>query len=147
MTKRTAQPTLTDMKLAVIKYHTHSNDNPDNKVGGRVINEKFLIGLANDSCFTSNNGLKWKRNQISDALGDYDQAKNDKNTYDMKRSENWLARLKPELEELIVRHDADKEVFKHLTGGETWMPQRPKDQPQITSINTAEIDAIRKMVA
>ena len=57
MTKRTAQPTLTDMKLAVIKYHTHSNDNPDNKVGGRVINEKFLIGLGRDACFTSNNSL------------------------------------------------------------------------------------------
>tara|TARA_R110000737_G_scaffold200846_1_gene220358 strand:- start:303 stop:710 length:408 start_codon:yes stop_codon:yes gene_type:complete len=135
------------MKLTVIKYHTHSNDNPDNKVGGRVINEKFLIGLANDACFTSNNGLKWKRDQISDALSDYDRAKKDENTYDMNRSENWLARLKPELEELMVRHDADKEVFKRLTGGETWMPKRPKDQPKKLSVITAEIDEIRKMVA
>ena len=147
MTKRTAQPTLTDMKLAVIKYHTHSNDNPDNKVGGRVINEKFLIGLANDACYTSNKGLDWKRKQIADGLGDYDTARDKNNAYDMKRSEDWLAILKPELEELMVRHDADKEVFKHLTGGETWMPRNPKDQPKITSINTAEIDAIRKMVA
>ena len=99
MTKRTAQPTLTDMKLAVIKYHTHSNDNPDNKVGGRVINEKFLIGLANDACFTSNNGLKWKRNKIYDELGDNEQAQNEENRYDRKRRENWIAKRKTEIKE------------------------------------------------
>ena len=105
MTKRTAQPTLTDMKLAVIKYHTHSNDNPDNKVGGRVINEKFLIGLGRDACYTSNNSLNFKRKQIADAFADYDQATSDENAYDMNRAANWLATLDPELDELQARRD------------------------------------------
>lgn len=147
MEKKTAQPTLADMKLAVIKYHTHSNDNPDNKVGGRVINEKFLIGLGRDACFTSNNSLNFKRKQIADAFADYDQADKDENAYDMNRSANWLAILEPELDELQVRHKADKEVYHHLTGGETWMPSAPKNTPKVTNINLAQMNKLRKRIA
>jgi len=147
MEKKTAQPTLADMKLAVIKYHTHSNDNPDNKVGGRVINEKFLIGLGRDACFTSNNSLNFKRKQIADAFADYDQATKDENAYDMNRSANWLAILEPELDELQVRHDADKEVYHNLTGGETWMPSAPKNTPKVTNINLAQMNKLRERVA
>jgi len=147
MTKITAQPTLADMKLAVIKYHTHSNDNPDNKVGGRVINEKFLIGLGRDACYTSNNSLNFKRKQIADAFADYDQATSDENAYDMNRAANWLATLDPELDELQARHDADKEVYHNLTGGETWMPSAPKSTHKVTNLNAAKINAMRNKVA
>ena len=132
MTKITAQPTLADMKLAVIKYHTHSNDNPDNKVGGRV---------------TSNNSLNFKRKQIADAFADYDQATSDENAYDMNRAANWLATLDPELDELQARHNADKEVYHNLTGGETWMPSAPKNTPKVTNLNAAKINAMRNKVA
>ena len=147
MTKKTAQPTLADMKLAVIKYHTHSNNNPDNKVGGRIINEKFLIGLGRDACYTSNNSLNFKRKQIADAFADYDQATADDNAYDQNRSANWLATLEPELDELQVRHNADKEVYHNLTGGETWTPTPPKNTTKVTNLNVAKINALRNRVA
>ena len=148
MTKITAQPTLADMKLAVIKYHTHSNDNPDNKVGGRVINEKFLIGLGRDACYTSNKGVIWKVKQIADGFADYDSAIEDGDRYKADGAERWIAILEPELDELEVRLNADKEVYKNLTGGETWMAKQPKDtSSKVTSISTAKFNKLRSRVA
>ncbi len=108
---------LAKLKLEVINYHNHDND-------------KFLVGLSRDACYTSHNSLQFKRKQIADALAEYDIAVEVKNIHDQDRTQRWIDRLCPELDELQVRHDADLEVYKALTGGETWLPNKPVAAPK-----------------
>ena len=141
MTKTLSQ--LAKLKLEVINYHNHDISNPDNKTGGTAVNDKFLVGLSRDACYTSHNSLNFKRKQIADALGDYDTAVEAKNISDIERSQRWIDRLCPELDELQTRHDADLEVYKHITCGETWLPNsRPSAAPKARNFND-----LRKRVA
>ena len=141
MTKTLSQ--LAKLKLEVINYHNHDISNPDAKTGGTAVNDKFLVGLARDACYTSHNSLNFKRKQIADALGDYDTAVEAKNISDIERTQRWIDRLCPELDELQTRHDADLEVYKHITCGETWLPNsRSTAAPKARNFND-----LRKRVA
>ena len=111
---------LAQLKLDVINYHATDKPSAD----GPVINDRFLIGLGRDACYTSHNSLTFKKKQIADSLAEYDMAVEEKNTYSMERTERWINTLYPELEELEARHSADLEVFAALTGGEVWTPNK-----------------------
>ena len=111
---------LAQLKLDVINYHATDKPSAD----GPVINDRFLIGLGRDACYTSHNSLTFKKKQIADSLAEYDLAVEDKNTYSMERTERWINTLFPELDELEARHNADLEVFAALTGGEKWTPNK-----------------------
>tara|TARA_R110000787_G_scaffold8568_7_gene28975 strand:+ start:148 stop:576 length:429 start_codon:yes stop_codon:yes gene_type:complete len=142
MTKKLS--TLAQLKLDVINYHNHDMSNPDNKTGGLVVNDKFLIGLARDACYTSHNSLNFKRKQIADSLAEYDIAAKEENVYAMERTERWIERLTPELDELVDRHNADKEVYGVFSGGETWLPNR---KPAPAKAKPNNFSNLRKRVA
>jgi len=111
---------LAQLKLEVINYHTTDKPSAD----GPIINDKFLIGLGRDACYTSNNSLTFKKKQLADSLAEYDIAVEEANGYAMERTERWIGTLMPELDELQTRHDADCEVFAVLTHGEVWQAKR-----------------------
>jgi hypothetical protein len=111
---------LAQLKLDVINYHATDKPSAD----GPVVNDRFLIGLGRDACYTSHNSLTFKKKQIADSLAEYDMAVEEKNTYSMERTERWINTLYPELEELEARHNADLEVYLQLTGGEVWTPNK-----------------------
>ena len=131
---------LAQLKLEVINYHTTDKPSAD----GPIINDKFLIGLGRDACYTSNNSLTFKKKQLADSLAEYDTAVAEANGYAMERTERWISTLMPELDELQTRHDADCEVFAVLTHGEVWQAKRT------ASTKTAKIanfSNLRKRVA
>jgi len=111
---------LAQLKLEVINYHTTDKPSAD----GPIINDKFLIGLGRDACYTSNNSLTFKKKQLADSLAEYDIAVEEANGYAMERTERWINTLMPELDELQTRHNADCEVFAALTHGEVWQAKR-----------------------
>jgi hypothetical protein len=112
--------TLAQLKFEVINFHTTDKPSAD----GPIVNDKFLIGLGRDACYTSNNSLTFKKKQLADSLAEYDIAVEEANSYAMERTERWINTLMPELDELQTRHDADCEVFAALTGGEVWQAKR-----------------------
>jgi len=132
--------TLAKLKLEVINYHT--TDKPSQE--GPVVNDKFLIGLARDACYTSNNSLTFKKKQIADSLAEYDLAFEEKNAYAIERTERWINTLKPELDELQTRHNADTEVYAIITHGEVWQAKRPA---AAKPANPANFSNLRKEVA
>lgn len=143
MTKKLSK--LAQLKLDVINYHLHDEEHRNNIDGTTEqaqINERFLIGLARDACYTSHNSITFKKKQIADSLAEYDIAVEADNIYDQERIGRWINRLTPELDELAVRHDADLEVFARLTGGEKW---QPKAQP--TASKVVDFTKLRKRVA
>ena len=121
MTKTLSE--LAKLKLEVINYHNHDISNPDNKVGGRVVNEQFIISLARDACFASARAVKFKSDYYNDLVAQYDIAVDNNNISEARRCEYILERIPPEVDELKYRHNADLEVYKELTGGETWLPK------------------------
>ena len=132
---------LAQLKLDVINYHATDKPSAD----GPVINDRFLIGLGRDACYTSHNSLTFKKKQIADSLAEYDLAVEEKNTYSMERTERWINTLYPELEELEARHSADLEVFAALTGGEVWTPN--KRQAPSKAAKPANFSKLRERVA
>ncbi len=77
MTKKLSK--LAQLKLDVINYHLHDDESThrqdiDGTVEQAQINERFLIGLARDACYTSHNSITFKKKQIADSLAEYDTA-------------------------------------------------------------------------
>lgn len=131
---------LAQLKLEVINYHTTDKPSAD----GPIINDKFLIGLGRDACYTSNNSLAFKKKQLADSLAEYDIAVEEANSYAMERTERWINTLMPELDELQTRHNADCEVFASLTGGEVWVAKRA---PTAKAAKPANFSNLRARVA
>jgi hypothetical protein len=112
--------TLAKLKLEVINYHTTDKPSQD----GPVVNEKFLIGLARDACYTSNNSLGFKKKQVADARAEYDEHVAKENIYSAEKTERYIDLLTPELDELQTRHEADTEVYAIVTHGEVWQAKK-----------------------
>jgi hypothetical protein len=132
---------LAQLKLDVINYHATDKPSAD----GPVINDRFLIGLGRDACYTSHNSMAYKKKQIADSLAEYDEHVKDNNIYQKERTERWIATLYPELDELEARHNADLEVYAALTGGEKWMPKN-ESAPKKSS-KPIDFSELRKRVA
>lgn len=106
---------LVELKLAVINYHEEAN-------------EFLKLGMARDACYTSYNSINWKKEQMSDTaaeikglLPERGQGEADVN---LERLLSRHEQMECELETLIERHNADKEVYKHI-GGKEWL-HKPK---------------------
>ena len=108
MTKKT----LVEMKLAVIMYH--NGDNMD----------YLLNGIARDACYTSYNSINYKKKQIADNLADLETAIVENRDVRADAIARRLDNMEIELNHLIERHDADKEVYSLVTDGEQWTPER-----------------------
>ena len=123
---------LAEMKLEIIKYHTHYKEsskieNVDGTLEAYELNDKFLIGLARDACYTAHNSLTFKKQQISDTIADLEYNQSEGRQRQAERNDEFIkSRLMPELDELKCRYEADCEVYKHITGGETYMPPKPR---------------------
>ena len=111
MTKKTS---LIDLKMAVIKYHNG--------------NDYFETSLARDACFTSYNSLNWKKTgsgQMADIAAEIKGLLPERGTeiadVKLERLINKYELMEQELELLTERHEADKAVFKTITGDE-WKP-------------------------
>ena len=136
---------LAKMKLEVINYHTTDSQSVD----GLIINDYFLKSLARDACYTSDNGITFKAKAIVAESVKYDSAKKADNLYEKERSERILGNMDLEMAELKFRHNADLEVYKVVTGGETWVQNLPKAiKPAAETQDFSEmIAAAKKMVA
>lgn len=123
---------LAQMKLEIIKYHTHYKEsskieNVDGTLDAYDLNDKFIIGLARDACYTAHNSLQFKRQQISDTIAELEVNQSEGRVYQAERNDEFIkSRLMPEFDELKCRYEADCEVYKHITGGETYMPPKPR---------------------
>lgn len=123
---------LAQMKLEIIKYHTHYKEsskieNVDGTLEAYELNDKFLIGLARDACYTAHNSLQFKKQQIADTIAELEINQSEGRVYQAERNDEFIkSRLMPELDELKCRYEADCEVYKHITNGETYMPPKPR---------------------
>ena len=133
---------LAQLKLEVINYHATDKPSAD----GPIINDKFLISLAGDACYTSHNSLSYKKKQIADARAEYDRHVAEENIYSAEKTERWIDLLEPELDELQTRHDADIEVFAILTHGEVWQ-YKPKAPKATKSFKPRDFTSLDKRVA
>tara|TARA_R110000824_G_scaffold25412_2_gene88599 strand:- start:7235 stop:7654 length:420 start_codon:yes stop_codon:yes gene_type:complete len=133
---------LAQLKLEVINYHTTDKPSAD----GPIINDKFLISLAGDACYTSNNSLSYKKKQLADSRAEYDRHVDENNIYSAEKTERWIDLLTPELDELQTRHDADIEVFAIITHGEVWQ-YKPKANKSAKAFTPRDFTALDKRVA
>jgi hypothetical protein len=106
MTKKTS---LIDLKLAVIKFHNG--------------NDYFETSLARDACFTSHNSLNYKKTgvgQMADVAAEIKGLLPERGTeiadVKLERLITKYEAMEQELNALQERHDADKAVFKAITG-------------------------------
>ena len=109
-------PTLADLKMAVINFHKGDD------------NEYLRQSIARDSCYTSHNSLNWKLEQMSKVKEEIavlmpDEG-NEVTDVSLMRKVEIYHSMQDELVSLQLRHDADLECFKQITG-EIWYP-RPK---------------------
>ena len=111
MTKnnKTSSTNLVDLKLAVIKFHN-----------ANVYTE---TNIARDACFTSHNSLDFKAKQMADVAAEIKDLMPQRGSEVADvRIEKLLTRydsMEMELYDLSIRHEADLEVYKQITG-ETW---------------------------
>jgi len=133
---------LAQLKLEVINYHTTDKPSAD----GPIINDKFLINLAGDACYTSHNSLTYKKKQVADARAEYDRHVHENNIYSAEKTERWIDLLTPELDELQTRHDADVEVFAIITHGEVWK-YTPKTNKSTKTFIPRDFTSLDKKVA
>lgn len=111
MTKATKTPStnLVDLKLAVIKFHN-----------ANIYTE---TALARDACFTSHNSIAYKGEQMSDVAAEIKELMPQKgqDVVDSKLDKllNRYDSMELELYDLNIRHEADLEVYRLITG-EVW---------------------------
>lgn len=119
MTKKAnTTPTLVELKLAAITYFKGSEF------------EYLRNKMAEDACYSSHNSLQWKSEQMSQIKNDisaWRRENPDTEVIDVKIASKLRIYHKQEDELMLLqeRYDADCEVYKTVTQGETYKP-RPK---------------------
>jgi len=108
MAKATKQPTLIELKLAVLSFYQNTMDVEPN--------ERFIIGIARDECYVSNNSVSYKKKQIADKLCDYEAAVERNQDAKADTIINVIDQMEYELTLLIERHDADLSVYEQING-------------------------------
>ena len=106
--------TLADLKMAVINFHKGDD------------NEYLRTQVARDACYTSNNSIQWKLQQMSDVKAELASLMEGEGVevvdINIDRKVEIYDKMQLELDELQLRHDADLEVYKTITG-EVWSPR------------------------
>jgi len=123
---------LVELKLAVIKYH---------QIDG---NDYLMQNIARDACYTSHNGLIYKKKQMADALSDFETAIAEGRDAPQMRIMNLIERMEIELEHMEERHHADLAAYTIITDGLEWSPTPKKRAPMMKS---SKIEALKKRVA
>tara|TARA_R110002167_G_scaffold8198_5_gene38007 strand:+ start:593 stop:1021 length:429 start_codon:yes stop_codon:yes gene_type:complete len=123
---------LIELKLAVIKYH---------QVDG---NDYLMQNIARDACYTSNNGLTYKKKQMADALSDFETAVAEGRDAPQMRIMNLIERMEVELEHMEERHHADLAAYTIITDGLEWEAISKKRTPMMKS---SKLEALKKRVA
>jgi hypothetical protein len=128
MTKntKTSSTNLVDLKLAVIKFHN-----------ANVYTE---TNIARDACFTSHNSLDFKAKQMADVAAEIKGLMPERGSEVADvRIEKLLTSydsMEMELYDLSIRHEADLEVYRQITG-ETWSA-RPRRTHQSSGLGLDE---------
>lgn len=127
--------TLVDLKLSVVNFHAD-------------LNEQARIGIARDACYTSNNSLDYKQGQIDFATAELKVLREQFNGSEvvdvrMTRKAEYLSSLMFELSCAEERHEADKAVYKVISGDE-WKasPKTGKKTAPIKTFTMSDIDAL-----
>ena len=120
MAKATKQPTLIELKLAVLSFYQNTMDVEPN--------ERFIIGIARDECYVSNNSVSYKKKQIADKLCDYEAAVERNQDAKADTIINVIDQMEYELTLLIERHDADLSVYEQINGTQ-WEAASKKRAP------------------
>jgi hypothetical protein len=123
---------LIDIKLEVIKHHTGEH------------NEYLRKSIAGDACYSSNNSIQYKTQQMSDVrveLASLRPAEGSE-VIDVKLAKkvDIYNRMSDELLELQERFDADKAVYKAIAD-EEWKPWKKTTQKAVSSVLN-ELDKI-----
>jgi hypothetical protein len=123
---------LVELKLAVIKYH---------QIDG---NDYLIQNIARDACYTSHNGLVYKKKQMADAMADYETKVEEGRDAPLMRISNLIDRMEIELDHMEERHHADLAAYTIITDGLEWSPTPKKRAPMMKS---SKIEALKKRVA
>ena len=136
MPKNKSLTELTSLKTAVINHHAGDNF-------------AYLRGqMARDACFTSNNAISWKVEQMSEVKGELvvlrsENAGREVTTNQMSKKLDVYKNMQAELDELELRHQADLAVHSHFVG-ETWTKNK---KSKVTKNQLAELEEIDKLIA
>ena len=127
--------TLIDLKLSVVNFHAD-------------LNEQARIGIARDACYTSKNSLDYKQGQIDFATAELKVLREQFNGSEvvdvrMTRKAEYLSSLMFELSCAEERHEADKAVYKQVSGDE-WKssPKTGKTTTPVKTFTMSDIDAL-----
>lgn len=114
MTKKNENPRLSALisyKLDVVCIHEGEH------------NAYLRASVARDACFTSNNGIQWKLEQMSNLKAEIATLLEGEGQevvdVNLAKKVDIFHRMEDELLELQLRHDADLAVYKKETG-EDW---------------------------
>lgn len=130
----TSYKDLVAAKTAIINYHKGDEY------------EYIRESMARDACFTSHNSMMWKTGQMADIKAELVEWRKDNTgaeVIDVKiaRKMKLYRSMEPELAELEERHQADREVYKAITGDE-WKPRGKRDHSSDKLGELHELDAM-----
>lgn len=104
---------LFNLKLEVINFHQGDNM------------QYVRTTAARDACFTSNNSMNWKANQMNDLqteiAGLIPEEGSEIVDVKLERKIALYESMEDELQELTLRHEADLAVYEQVVG-EKWRP-------------------------
>tara|TARA_R110000787_G_scaffold2956_3_gene11343 strand:- start:813 stop:1241 length:429 start_codon:yes stop_codon:yes gene_type:complete len=122
---------LTNLKLSVINFHKGEE------------NTYLRIQTAKDACYTSNNSIRWKLEQMSKLKAEiaalFEQEGQEVADVNVAKKLDIYDKMNDELTELQLRHDADLTAYHTVTGDEWTI--RPK------STRTNQSQAVNERVA
>lgn len=114
MTKKNVNPALAQLisfKMDVVCIHEGDH------------NAYLRASVSRDACFTSNNGIQWKLQQMSDLKAEIATLVEGEGQevvdVNLAKKIDIFHRMEDELVELQLRHDADLAVYNKVTG-EDW---------------------------
>jgi len=121
----TSLSNLIDIKLEVIEHHTGEH------------NEYLRKSIAGDACYSSNNSIQYKTQQMSDVRAELASLRpaEGSEVIDIKLAKgvDVYNRMSDEMLELQERFDADKAVYYTFTN-EQWKPWKKTTQKAVSAV-------------
>jgi hypothetical protein len=138
MSKKTQTSTpklcLVELKLAVVNYHAGEH------------NEYLRSAVARDACYTSNNSINYKTEQMSKVKAELASLMEGEGSevvdINIAKKVEIYNSMDMELDELMLRHKADLEVFHKITG-EEWSYRR---KSKVTQNQQGVLEAARAIL-
>ena len=126
---------LLELKLAVVMHHKGEQ------------NEYLRQSIARDACYSSNNSIQYKCQQMSDLKADIAELRPSSGTevVDVKLAKkvDIYHRMSDELAELTERFETDKAVYKKVTD-EDWKPYTKSSTKDVSQVLNAVDDILGK---